>query len=180
MPNLNVSRLRFETEINSIASFPKKTVVVIYMYNGLFQKKSKQGGGGGGEVWVEDMEFPVLLKSIWKFQGSSKKGVKFSSNQKIKSHGISMGLGFWSWNFQGVQHNFVEFLRVKLCFLQNFKGYIDEPKNSTPIWTLLYSSLLDIQQVQKQKEHFVAVLRISPLLTRCHFHSKHQYFHCRN
>ena len=46
--------------------------------------------------------------------------------------------------------------------------------------TYAYPYLLNIQQVQKQKEHFVIVLRISPLLTRCHFHSKHQYFHCRN
>ena len=82
---------------------------------GCSRKNPNRGGGG-----VEDMEFPGLLKSIRKFQGSSKKGVKFSANQKIKSHGISMGLGFWSWNFQGVQHNFVEFLGVKLCFLQNF------------------------------------------------------------
>ena len=99
MPNLNVSLLRFETEINSIASFPKNTVVVIYMYNGLFQKKIQTRVGEG---WFEDMEVPGLLKSIWKFQGSSKKGVKFSPNQKIKSQGISMGLGFSSWNFQGV------------------------------------------------------------------------------
>ena len=32
------------------------------------------------------------------------------------THGISMGLGFWSWNFQGqgVSHNFAEFPKVKL------------------------------------------------------------------
>ena len=39
----NVSFLRFETEINLNSSFPKKTVVIIYIY-GPFQNKSKQGG----------------------------------------------------------------------------------------------------------------------------------------
>ena len=39
MLDWNVSFLRFETEINGIASFPKKNVVIIYMHCGLFQKK---------------------------------------------------------------------------------------------------------------------------------------------
>ena len=39
----NVSFLRFEAEINRNSSFPKKTVVIIYIY-GSFQQKSKHGG----------------------------------------------------------------------------------------------------------------------------------------
>ena len=55
MPTLdwNVFFLRFETEINRIASFPKKNVMIIYMYYGLFKKNPKN----------EDSEFPG---SFWK------------------------------------------------------------------------------------------------------------------
>ena len=75
------------------------------------------------------MEFPGVLKSIWKFQGLSKKGCNFHLITK-QSCGISMGLGFWSWNSQGLQYNFMEFPEVKFCFLQNFQGYSGKPKNS--------------------------------------------------
>ena len=55
-------------------------------------EKAKHGGEGGRGV--DDLESPgVLKKSMLKFQGVIKK----------KSRGISMGLDYWSWNFQGVQ-----------------------------------------------------------------------------
>ena len=44
--------------------------------------------------------------SMWKFQGpfKHKKDVEFpglsKKEMKNKNQGISMGLGFWSWNFQ--------------------------------------------------------------------------------
>ena len=44
--------------------------------------------------------------SMWKFQGpfKHKKEVEFpglsKKEMKNKNQGISMGLGFWSWNFQ--------------------------------------------------------------------------------
>ena len=99
----NVSILRFESEINGIASFPKKNVVIIYMHCGLFQKKKKN----------EDMEFPGVLKSIWKFQGSSKKECNFhliKNNHVEFPWDLVFGLGipkgcstilwnFWRWSF---------------------------------------------------------------------------------
>ena len=69
----------------------------------------------------EDMEFPGVLKSIWKFQESSKKECNFHLIKK-QSCGISMGLAFWSWNSLGLWYDFVEYPEVKLCFLQNFKA----------------------------------------------------------
>ena len=53
MLDWNVFFLRFETEINRIASFPKKNVMIIYMYYGLFKKNPKN----------EDSEFPGIF---WK------------------------------------------------------------------------------------------------------------------
>ena len=47
---------------------------------------------------------------IWKFQGIKK-----------MTCGISRGLGFWSWNFQVILHNFVKFPWVELCFPWNFQ-----------------------------------------------------------
>ena len=56
----NVSFLRFETEINGIASFPKENVVIIYMRFGLFQKKSKEWGHGTSRGIEEHMEIPGI------------------------------------------------------------------------------------------------------------------------
>ena len=56
----NVSFLRFETEINGIASFPKKNVVIIYMHCGLFQKKSKEWGYGISRGIEEHIEIPGI------------------------------------------------------------------------------------------------------------------------
>ena len=75
-----------------------------------YSRKNQTGG-------VEDMEFPGVLKT---FLGSIKKEVKFPGVLKKNSSGISMGLGFWSWNFQGVSHNFAEIPWAKVCFLLNF------------------------------------------------------------
>ena len=43
-----------------------------------------------------------------KFQGSIKQEVQFLGMLKKSSYGISMGLGFRPYNFQGVSHNFGE------------------------------------------------------------------------
>ena len=44
-----------------------------------------------------------------------RKQVEFPGVFKKNSCGISMGLGFWPWNFQGVQvsHNYAQFSAVK-------------------------------------------------------------------
>ena len=47
-------------------------------------------------------------KSMLKFQGSIKQEVQFLGMLKKNSYGISMGLGFRPYNFQGVSHNFGE------------------------------------------------------------------------
>ena len=60
-------------------------------------------------------------KSMWKFQELIKKEVEFLGVYKKENWcGISMGLGIWPWNIQGVSHNFAEFPGMKACFLQNF------------------------------------------------------------
>ena len=66
--------------------------------------------------------------SMRKFQGSSKKEKKFIGVTKKKPCGISMGLGFWSGNFQGVSHNFAEFPGAIACFFLNFQGKLTNLK----------------------------------------------------
>ena len=92
----NVSFLRFDTEINQIASFPKDTVVFIYMYYGLFQKISKRGF----MTW----NFKVYSRAY----GNSRDQEQNFHLIK-KNRGISMGLGFWSWNSRGEASFFPEF-----------------------------------------------------------------------
>ena len=74
--------------------------------------RKKQGGRTRISRGIEER--------TWKFQGSIKKEVEFLGVFKKNSCGISMGPHFLLSNFQGVSHNFVEFLGVKVCFLQNF------------------------------------------------------------
>ena len=52
-------------------------------------------------VTIEDIKFLGVLKSMWKFQGSIEKEVGISGVFKQSSYGISMGLCFSPWNFQG-------------------------------------------------------------------------------
>ena len=59
----------------------------------------------------------VLKEEHVEVPGSIKKEVEFPAVIKKKSCGISIGLGFSPWNFQGVPHNFVKYSKVKLCFL---------------------------------------------------------------
>ena len=54
------------------------------------------------------------------FRGQLKKEVKFPGVLKKNWCTISMGPGFWPWNFQEVPHNFAEFPGVKVCFLWKF------------------------------------------------------------
>ena len=82
---------------------------------GLFQKKKKTRG-------LRTWNFQgYWRKSMWKFQELIKKEVEFLGVYKKENWcGISMGLGIWPWNIQGVSHNFAEFPGMKACFLQNF------------------------------------------------------------
>ena len=96
------------------------------MLNGLFHKKSKHGG-------LRTCNFHGYWgKNMWKFQGSIKKEVKFPGVIKKKSCGISIGLGFWPWNPQGVSHNFAESPGV-----ENFFSAILEGKVQTSQMVLL-------------------------------------------
>ena len=62
---------------------------------GLFQKKSKRGL----TIW----NFQGYQRnSMWNFQELIKNEVEFTRVTKKKSCGISRGLGFWSWNFEGM------------------------------------------------------------------------------
>ena len=47
-----------------------------------------------------------IEESMWKFQWSIKQKVEFPGVFKKNSCGISMGLGFSPWNFQGMSQNF--------------------------------------------------------------------------
>ena len=58
---------------------------------------------------------------MWKFQGSTEKEVVFSGLTKKISYWISISLHFLHWNFQAGLHNFMEFARVKFCFVHNFQ-----------------------------------------------------------
>ena len=60
--------------------------------------------------------FNSIQKGMHKFQGSIKKEVEIPGVFKKNSCRISMGLGFWPWNFQEVSHKFAEFLVTKACF----------------------------------------------------------------
>ena len=65
----NVSFLRFETEINGIASFPKKNVVIIYMHCGLFMHIHSYMYCGGIVVLVFGLGIPKGCSTIlWNFQ----------------------------------------------------------------------------------------------------------------
>ena len=72
-------------------------IVIAIGYSGKNPNKERVDG-------VEDMEFLGVLKkkAYGNSRGSIKKEVKFSGVIKEKSCGMFMGLGFWSWNFQGV------------------------------------------------------------------------------
>ena len=66
----------------------------------VFRKKSKQGTGGRGLGY--GISRGTEKKAYGNSRGSIKKEVKFSGVIKEKSCGMFTGLGFWSWNFQGV------------------------------------------------------------------------------
>ena len=54
-----------------------------------------------------------------------------------------MGLGFRTWNFQGVSHNFAEVPGVKVSFLRNFQGQGNKSKNSSVFFKNVYSQPLN-------------------------------------
>ena len=69
--------------------------------------------GGGGYV----AEYMKFLNKMWKLKGP------FTGVIKRKSCGISMSLGYRTWNFQGVYITQVlEIPGVKLHLVQNFLG----------------------------------------------------------
>ena len=53
---------------------------------------------------AEDIVFPAggIEERACRISRSIKKEVEFPGEIKKKSCGISMGLGFWCWNFQGL------------------------------------------------------------------------------
>ena len=61
--------------------------------------------------------------SMWNFQGLIKSEMEFPEGDQEKISGNSSGLfSSWPWNFQGIQHNSVEYLGAELCFIRNFQG----------------------------------------------------------
>ena len=91
----------------------------------LFQKNPKTGGRGREGEGIEDMQITgVLKKEHEKIPGVNWKRSGVSRGDQLikkKSCGISMGLGFWSWNFQA---------RECITILQYFLG-----------WTLFFSGI---------------------------------------
>ena len=75
----------------------KKTIHTLSTL-GCSRKKPNRGGEYGYEY--EDMEFPGVSK---------KYHVEFPGVTKKKLCGIFRGLGFWSWNFQGMGCTFSQF-----------------------------------------------------------------------
>ena len=69
-----------------------------YIVLGYSRKKKSNSGRG-----VDDMEFPGVAskEKTWNFQGLIKNEMEFSKVTKKKC-GISRGLGFWPWSFQGI------------------------------------------------------------------------------
>ena len=78
-----------------------------------YSRKKKQRRGVG---LVKDMEFQGYWSNFMRnFQGSIEKEVEFPGLLQKNSCGISMGIGFWTWNFEGMSHNFAELPWVKVC-----------------------------------------------------------------
>ena len=80
------------------------------------EKNPNRGGGWGHGIsrGIEERTFGNFrghLKKLWNFQGCTR-----------KSHVISVALGFWTWNLQGVSQNFAEFPGLKAFFLWNILG----------------------------------------------------------
>ena len=93
--------------------------------NGLFQKKYRLRTWNFQGYWS---------KSMWKFQGSVNKEVEFWGVLKKNSWGISMGHGFWPYNFQGVSHNFLRISKVKVANLKIPKKFIINPPCMDFFW----------------------------------------------
>ena len=68
-----------------------------------------QTGGGQGHGISSGIEERACENS----RGQLKKKQNFRRCLR-KNCGISIGLGFWPWNFKGVSHNFVEFPEMKM------------------------------------------------------------------
>ena len=126
MPTLdwNVSFHRFETEINGIASFPKKDVVIIYMHCGLFQKKIQRM-----RTWN--------FQGYWRAYGNSWNQVKksaiftWSKNNNVEfpwdllfGLGIPKGSSTTLWNF----------LRWSFVFSRISKDKVTNPKIPGIFW----------------------------------------------
>ena len=108
----NVSFLRFDTEINQIASFPKDTVVFIYMYYGLFQKISKRGfmtwnfkvySRAYGNSRDQEQNFHLIKKKSWNFHGSRFLVLEFQG---------------WSFVFSRISNGKVTNLKITWIFFE--------------------------------------------------------------
>ena len=99
----------------------------------------------------EDMEFPGVLKSIWKFQGSSKKECNFHLIKK-QSCGISHGSWFLVLEFPSVVVHTIlwNFLRWSFVFSRISKDKVTNLKipgsfwkkcvSTTPVWIFFWNS----------------------------------------
>ena len=92
-----------------------------------FRKNQKQGRPGHG------ISRGIQERTCGNSRGQSKKKWNFQECTR-KNHIVSRGLGFWTWNFRGVSHNFAEFPGVKACFLWNFLDKVTNLKNPEWVW----------------------------------------------
>ena len=78
-------------------------------------------GGGGLRIW----NFQGYQRnSMCNFGGLIKIEVEFP--RVTKKCGISRGLCFWPWNFQGIEYNFVEYPRVELVKKRKIPGGVSK------------------------------------------------------
>ena len=89
------------------------------------------------------MEFPVVLKKehVEIPEVNWKKG-EFPGVLKKNSCGISIGLGFWPWDFQEVSCNFAECPGVKVFFYRISKGKMTNLKFTGEVFRKVYLQTL--------------------------------------
>ena len=86
--------------------------------NELFQKKTKQTGVGGHGISIQGYCIEETKCGLWYVNTPHQKrsGISRGVPDRATPIGISIGLGFWPWNFQGCDTIFQNFQVWKLVF----------------------------------------------------------------
>ena len=101
----------------------------------LRKKPNRKGGRGGVQIcnFQRGTQFKLLVQRNIAciphlFPGVGKKkrsGISPKQGQGYpRKNNIFRGVGFWPWNFPGMQLKFSEFPGVELCFVRNFQGQV--------------------------------------------------------